>query len=227
MSVSLPAIAATVALTLGGWTAPRPDASGRLHLAGGDAVGSPPVFVPYAAPSPSRAAPPDPTPPGREPPGETGAATTAQVVASLQQAPRYCGWLRNDGKGEFVIDCLAERLENVNRRMSGLQGYGAVRGVLDDTARQLNDIARANRAAGQRPTRFRTTEADGTVTRTDRRLVPVDAARQEAAVAQALAVIEEAETRLLRSAESPAARGAQFQRIAAAMGSNKVLLRSL
>lgn len=51
--------------------------------------------------------------------------------------------------------------------------------------------------------------------------------RKDVALAQALAVIVEAETVLLRSAENPGERAAQFQRIASAVGSNKVLLRSL
>ena len=216
MSFSLPALTAAAGLALTGWSAAPGAPDSRLHLAGGDAVGSPPVFVPYGTP-----------PPGESRPAGSSAAATGQVVATLEQATRYCGWLKRDGRGEYVIDCLAERIDDVNRRMAGLRGYDEVRAVLDETARGLNDIARANRAAGQRPTRFRTEEADGTVTRTNRRLVPVEPARQQAAVAQALAVIEEAETKLLRSAEDPVARGAQFQRIAAAVGSNKVLLRSL
>ncbi|TDK46856.1 hypothetical protein [Antarcticimicrobium luteum] len=227
MSLSLPALTAAAALALTGWTAApdRPGGpggpGGPLHLTGGDAVGTSPVFVPYGygkrAPS-GAARPKEKTP---------SASTTAQVVASLQQATRYCGWLKRDGKGAYVIDCLAERLDDVNRRMAGTSGYEEVRAVLDEATRDLNRIARANRATAQRPTRFRTQDADGTVTRTNRALVPVDPARQQAAVAQALAVISEAETRLLRSADDPAARSVQYQRIAAAVGSNKVLLRSL
>jgi len=213
LSLSLPALTAAAALALsGGVAAPR------LHLAGGDAVGSSPTFVPYGYGAGAGT---------RERATETSAAATAQIVAALQQATRYCGWLKRDGKGEYVIDCLAERIDDVSRGMAGQRGYAQVRAVLDETARGLNDVARANRAAAQRPTRFRTKDKGGAVTTTNRRLVPVEGARQQAAVAQALAVIGEAETRLLRSAEDPATRGAQFQRIAAAVGSNKVLLRSL
>jgi hypothetical protein len=39
-------------------------------------------------------------------------------------------------------------------------------------------------------------------------------------------ILEEAETKLLRSASSDAKRAIHYQRIAAAVGSNKVLLRS-
>ncbi|TDE37489.1 hypothetical protein [Antarcticimicrobium sediminis] len=221
MSLSLPALSAAAALVLTCWGA-APDRPGApLHLTGGDAVGSSPVFVPYGA---GKSSPSGSSRPTDETPSE---ATTAQVVATLQQATRYCSWLKRDGKGEFVVDCLAERLDDVNRRMAGTGGYEEVRAVLEQTTRDLHRIARDNRAAGQRATRFRTQDADGKVTRTNRALVPVDPARQQAAVAQALAVIAEAETRLLRSASDGTASGAQFQRIAAAVGSNKVLLRSL
>lgn len=218
MSLSLPALTAAAALALTGGAAGPFGDTPRLHLAGGDAVGSSPTFVPYgygAAPG------------GRKDTVETSAAATAQIVAAMQQATRYCGWLQQDGKGEYVIDCLAERIDDVSRGMAGQRGYAQVRAVLDETARELNAVARANRASAQRPIRFRTQDQGGAVTTTNRRLVPVERARQQAAVAQALAVIGEAETRLLRSAEDPSTRGAQFQRIAAAMGSNKVLLRSL
>ncbi|MDX2484775.1 MAG: hypothetical protein QNK42_14050 [Pseudodonghicola sp.] len=221
MSLSLPALTAAAALTLTGWGVAPDRPGGQLHLTGGDAVGSSPVFVPYGY---GKSSPSGSSRPKDKTPSET---TTAQVVATLQQATRYCGWLERDGKGEFVIDCLAERLDDVNRRMAGTSGYEDVRAVLDQTTRDLNRIARDNRAAGQQPKRFRSKDADGTVTRTRRALVPVDPTRQQAAVTQALAVISEAETRLLRSGSAGTASGAQFQRIAAAVGSNKVLLRSL
>lgn len=225
MSVTLPTLTAAIAaLALSGpadrpTQAPGPAAApnGPL-LVGGDAVGTPPVFVPYGygAPAGRKAAP-----------QQMSVASTTQIVASLQQATQYCGWLKRDGRGEFVIDCLSERLDDVSRRMAGMRGYEDVRAVLDQTSRDLNRIARGNKAAGQAPTRFQTQDPDGRVTRTNRRLVPVDSQRQAAAVAQALAVMQEAETRLLRSSQSETARAAQFQRIAAAVGSNKVLLRSL
>jgi hypothetical protein len=58
-------------------------------------------------------------------------------------------------------------------------------------------------------------------------LIPVDDAKLDIAVAQALEVIGAAETVLLRSAEGSDDRALQFQQIASAIGSNKVLLRSL
>jgi len=47
------------------------------------------------------------------------------------------------------------------------------------------------------------------------------------AAAQALVVIENTETLLLRSPDTSVEQAAQFQQIAEAIGSNKVLLRSL
>ena len=58
-----------------------------------------------------------------------------------------------------------------------------------------------------------------------RPLVPVEAASVAAVNAEAVAILEEAETILLRSADTGEQR-TQYSRIADALDSNKVLLRS-
>lgn len=182
----------------------------RLFPTGGDVVGTSPVFIP-----PNVGKPPGPV--------LTPTATATAVVVSLGQATEFCRGLSDT---DYVIDCLAERLDDVNRRMAGTSGYDEVRDTLTVATRSLNQIAQDNRAAGEPTARFRATMPDGSQVRTNRPLVPVDPAQRAAALAQALAVIGEAETVLLRSAENSQDRAAQFQRIASAIGSNKVLLRS-
>lgn len=155
-------------------------------------------------------------------PTATTPATTKTVVASIQSATRYCKLVQPN---EYVIDCLAERLDDLSKQLQGQEGFEEVRAVLETTSNELNDIARQNRSDSLAPATF-STKGPSPV-RTSRRLVPVDDAKLDVAVSQALAVIGEAETLLLRSAEQSADRAIQFQQIAAAIGSNKVLLRSI
>ncbi|MCA0872593.1 hypothetical protein LCL97_17300 [Seohaeicola saemankumensis] len=230
MSLTLPTIVVTLsALTLAP-VAPVPSAPGfplnperggsgysfDRYDAGGDSIGTVPTFIPPAA-KPGGSSTPGTTTP-------TPAQTTTAVVNTLNSATRYCAAIKQT---TYAIDCLAERLDNVNRRMAGVEGYEEVRAALNEASRGLNRIARENRSATEPPAIFEQRKSDGSKVRTSRPLVPVDAARLDSAVAQALAVIEDTETVLLRSAESSAERAAQFQRIAQAVGSNKVLLRSL
>lgn len=224
MSATLAALTAAVSLSLAtampvGTFAPPSRTvapAGRPIPAGGDAIGTPPVFIPPAVRQRS-----DPT--GGTATG-VGAGTTAAIVGTLNQATLFC---RAFPQGEYVIDCLAERLDDVSRRMAGTSGYDEVRAALDETARGLHRIARDNRSAALPPARFTGAMPGGSRITTSRPLVAVDPARMAAALAQAVAVIGEAETMLLRSAEGSGDRAAQFRRIADAVGSNKVLLRSL
>lgn len=149
-------------------------------------------------------------------------ATTDSVVAAVKAATSYCSALP---AGEYTIDCLAERLDKLSRELKGTAGFEDVHAVLKKTSKELSVIARRNRSDTLTPARFTTTGQNPI--RTTRRLIPVDDASMSAAVSQALVVLAEAETLLLRSAEGSADRAVQYQRIASAIGSNKVLLRSL
>ena len=122
----------------------------------------------------------------------------------------------------YAIDCIAERLERLSYDMRGLSGHGNLRKVIRQTASQLHAVARNNRDTDRRKATVRT--ADGSL-RSSRALVPVSADRQAEAISRAVAIIEEAETSLLRSAPS-SSDALNFQRIADALGSNKVLLRA-
>lgn len=223
MSLTLPAAAAAfaaIAMTGTANWAPRiqsgsaglPDPGARIELVGGDAVGTPPVFVP------PRLSP-------RVKTDQVNPDTTAAIVAALNESTRFCSGLTGDRKA-FVVDCIAERMHDVSRRMERNAGYEDVRAVLENTSRQLEQLARANKSRTTETTRFRSRAPDGRVTGTQRRLVPVADDKLDDVMARAVSVIGQAETQLLRSSESSAERAAQFQRIAAAIGSNKVLLRS-
>jgi len=140
------------------------------------------------------------------------------IVARLTDIRLRCGPAEL-----YVIDCLAERLEALERDMIGLARYGDARRILRDTASQLRQITQDN--LDQERPKARLASADGSF-RSSRPLSAVSAAQKRRAISQAVAVLAEAETQLLRSAEASAGRAVQYQQIAAALGSNKVLLRS-
>ena len=127
------------------------------------------------------------------------------------------------GADVYIVDCLAERLEVLERDMSGLVGFTDARRIFRDTAVQLRAVTQNNVDSDRPKARIQT--RDGSF-RSTRPLTPVDAAKKRQAIAQAVAIIAEAETQLLRSAETSARRSVQYQQIAAALGSNKVHLRS-
>ncbi len=150
-------------------------------------------------------------------------AVTAAVVASLNSATGFC---KDIQPREYIIDCLAERLADVNDQIANQPGYEHVREALGTASTELSKIARRSRSSTLPPARY-ATQSNAPVT-TSRFLIPVEEAALDNAISQALAVIEEAEsTILLRSSEGSSGRAAQFQQIADAVGSNKVLLRSV
>lgn len=189
---------------------PLPTGPEAVTLAGSSSVGSVPVFIPPAARSAGAAR-------------AVNAETTAAVVQALTEATAFC---RRIGQQEYVVDCLSERLEAVRKQIdAGTQGYEAVSAALGDASRSLNQIARDNRSPDLPRARLQSQGADAQ--RSERAIVPVDQARLQSAAAQALAVIEETETVLLRSSEGSDERADQFQRISAAVGANKILLRTV
>jgi hypothetical protein len=173
-----------------------------------------PVFVPPFVPP----APPPGTPGG---PPETIEEITDSIVASLEQASAFCGRLSENA---YVVDCLAERLEQVAAAMPDSGEFAEARATIQATAAKLNRLARANRDFDLPRGRPRV-GGEGPPT-TSRALTPVDAASLARVNAEAVLILGEAQTLLLRSAESSQGRQIQYQRIAEALGSNKVLLRS-
>jgi hypothetical protein len=139
-------------------------------------------------------------------------------------APRLAGIRDHCGGADvYVVDCLAERLDVLEQGMDQLAGYGDARRILRDTAAQLRQITQNNLDENRPKARMAT--ADGSF-RSTRPLTAVSAAQKRRAISQAVAVLAEAETQLLRSADASSGRAVHYQQIAAALGSNKVLLRS-
>ncbi|MGB8621563.1 MAG: hypothetical protein WCD16_01980 [Paracoccaceae bacterium] len=147
--------------------------------------------------------------------------TTGEIVAQLEGVKGFC----ENVAPEYRVDCLSERLKNVARTLPTQGDYDTVRRALNVASLKLNRLSRQNRSKDLPRAPARVTEG-GTTTSTARDLTPVSTDAVERTNQAASAILQEAETKLLRSSENSTRRKIQFQRIADAIGSNKVLLRS-
>ncbi|MEX5598683.1 hypothetical protein [Pseudophaeobacter sp. C1-32P7] len=156
------------------------------------------------------------------PAGEFGsAAFLRQLVTSLSAAKAFCADI---DAAEYRVDCLAERLESVSAEIPEDSDYEEVRQVLRDTARDIHRLTRKNRDWKQ--SNAYASRKTSSTDRTTRPLTPVNPARAAQVNQQASAILDQAQTVLLRSAEAAEERRSQYVQIAEALGSNKVLLRS-
>ncbi|MEM8732435.1 MAG: hypothetical protein AAGF79_21205 [Pseudomonadota bacterium] len=160
------------------------------------------------------------------PTGQFGSsAYLTHVLQGLAAARAFCTALNDPS---LNIDCLAERLSDLSDAVPEDSDYAEVRSVLNDASTQLSDLARANRDSTRgRVTATQPGPEPGTVlAQTSRPLVPVSPAALPGVNRDAVAILDEAETVLLRSAEASSDKRTQYTRIADAIDSNKVLLRS-
>lgn len=153
-------------------------------------------------------------------PVKASEAQTTQIVTRLNQIQRICEFIGE----EYRIACFATTYRQLANDIPANGDYAESRDVLLDTARKLNNLLRSNLDRSKPRLRARTDTPSGQVQTPPMRAVQAPNAPQ--LNRQASAIVEEAETVLLRSANSDAARSIHYQRIAAAVGSNKVLLRS-
>lgn len=154
------------------------------------------------------------------PPVEASEAQTTQIVTRLNHIQRICEFMGD----EYRIACFATTYRQLANGIPANGDYAEARDVLLDTARKLDNLLRSNLDRSKPALRARTDTPSGQVQTPPMRAVQAPNAPQ--LNRQASAIVEEAETVLLRSASSDAARSIHYQRIAAAVGSNKVLLRS-
>ncbi|WP_291729484.1 hypothetical protein [Leisingera sp. F5] len=156
------------------------------------------------------------------PAGEFGsAAFLTELLGTLSAAKAFC---RATGDSALQVDCLSERLEAAADGIPQGTDYDEVRDVLQDTSVRLKRLARQNSDPGR--SRVSVTSSANPAERTTRPLTPVRPSAQAAVNREAARIFEDAGTVLLRSAESAQERQAQYAQIAAAIDSNKVLLRS-
>lgn len=155
--------------------------------------------------------------PAQATPGRWGAVPADRVVRRVQQAGVYCGWV-GDG---YQADCLADQYAQIARTLPQTAGWDPVRAALAEAERGLADVVTRHRDRATPSTRPEDRGNPSTVRaeRALRRVLPSGAGA-------ALRVVSDLETRLLRSVSGSDERAAAFVRVAAAIGSNKQLLRS-
>lgn len=148
--------------------------------------------------------------------------TSDAIADDIGKGREFCSWFPR----EVRIDCLADRFRTVAGRLPREPEYAPLRDALVEAADDLNEVSRRYAVPGRRPKNYRAPDPDGTGSiRTDG-LREVATGNLDAAYAEALQVVEELETVLLRSAENSRQRKVNYQDVAAAVGSAKVLLRS-
>ena len=154
------------------------------------------------------------------PAGEFGsAAYTAVVVSGLAAVKKFCGALDE----AYRIDCLAERFSVLSQSIPKNSDYAEVQRVLKSASDQMASLARSNRS--KELPRGKAT-APGSNQTTTRPLTPTSRATSAQVNRQAQAILASTETLLLRSGAGSRSKTLQYAKIARAVGSNKVLLRT-
>lgn len=142
---------------------------------------------------------------------------TQSVVLTTNDVERLCSSLG----AEYRIDCLADGLKAAAGTLPSNGEYKAARASMKKASSDLRKIARKYRDKSKkdvstgRTTRWRGTKASA-----------VKIEKLAVANREARAVIQEAETRILRSGENSGKRRVHYQKIARAVGSTKRILRS-
>lgn len=213
-------------------------AVGSALLAGQDPISPPPPHIPDHH-EPGNHYPVAPAPvfippilaPGQNPvfvagTGAIDAQTVSQAATdgisqALKEIVDFCSGISS---AEYQVDCLGDSLGAVAAELPTTGDYAEVRAALEVASRDLSQLAR-NNASTSLPSGIARQASDPTVSST-RPLVPVRTESLPEVNAEATEILEELETTLLRSVANSDSRSAHYQQIAAAVGTNKVLLRS-
>lgn len=149
------------------------------------------------------------------------AALTTQVTQAIAESVGDAfDACRNLASG-YQIDCYGQQLRSVAAQVAPAGAYGEVNIALEQASRRLAEITRRDRDSNQ--TRISVQHSGRTGINTYSAVRTATLAQSRAAAAR---VLDDVQTVLLRSAANSGNRRAHFQRIAAAMESGKVLLRS-
>lgn len=162
------------------------------------------------------AAPRGPWAPMRD--GAFAEADVARIEARLREITTYCRWL---GSG-YEASCLADQYGQMRRWLPQNNAYAPLRQALWQAERNMDEVVRRHGVAGEaavRPNR----RGNPTGLSASRALSRTQGA---AAARAARAVVDQTATVLLRSTPASDPRRLAFQRVAVALGTNKVILRS-
>lgn len=152
-----------------------------------------------------------------------GGATTgvaARIEAAFAQARGLCGAVPR----EYRLDCMLVFFRQALAETPQQGDLAKAHAILRQTVQRLEALV-ADNADPARPA-IRAQVREGNRTRATPRLRAVRADRVAQTNAAAARIVAEAETQLLRSSPPSSPARLEYTRIAAAVGSNKVLLRS-
>lgn len=144
---------------------------------------------------------------------------TRSIVRNINAASAECAAY----EPVYRIDRLRQRLLDIARRIPKGKAYDEARQIVQRAAGRLGRIQAANLDAKAPRIRSRG-NARMKETKT---YTAVRKRNLEKAMEEARQVIEEAQTQLLRASENSEKRASHYRDIAAAVGSTKVLLRSI
>lgn len=153
--------------------------------------------------------------------GTTQVEVDGVIRGFTEGVQQLCG---NIPDPAFRVDCVADYFDWLADRLPQTQEFREAERIIRDAASQLNRVARDNASTTKRPAVFRLGNSSR---QTSRAVIPVAPERQARARSAALAIVEEAETRLLRSADRSQRSRVAFANIASVVGdSSAVLLRA-
>lgn len=145
---------------------------------------------------------------------------TASITDALEEIARRCQLLPE----EYRIDCLGKGYSQVAQDVPQVADYQPVRDELARAGRRLQAIALKNLDEAKQERKLPKTARD---TRNyNWASKPVKVEKLAAATEEAIGVVEEAQTRLLRSAENSARRRIHYQRVSRSLGASRRILRS-
>ncbi|MGB3246931.1 MAG: hypothetical protein WBB25_20535 [Sulfitobacter sp.] len=152
---------------------------------------------------------------------ESNENATASITNAIRDSYNFCGRMR---RPEYLVDCVGVQLELIARSMPKTGDYSEAREILADASKKLRTLVTENRAPDK--PRVRVTGTINSSRVTSKPLNAVRADRIKEVNLQAADILEEAETKLLRSAAASDRRLIAYAQMAKAVGSNKTLLRS-
>lgn len=150
-------------------------------------------------------------------------AQASFVEDSLLQIQRICEYMGD----EYKVACFAVTYKDLANALQSVGGDDIIRSSLNTAARKLDQLVRSNLDQEKAALQAHLTNSTGEKLITTRAMRATVTAKNAVLKNQAAKILEEAETVLLRSASSTSpTRALSYQKVAAAIGSNKILLRS-
>ena len=143
------------------------------------------------------------------------------LALRIGEINEFCGPVER----AYRIDCLADQYRQIADALPNTGDNKRIKAALNKAAADLEAIVEANLDTAA-PAIKPTPKPKAPRAKASRNIRAIRKDRIVAAERAAAKVVKEAETVLLRSAESSRRRKIPFQRVAAATGSNLVLLRS-